>query len=245
VSECWARANWRLPENIVAGYTLRNGGVSQGPYRSLNIAAHVGDDPAAVAANRHRFAEACQLPGEPLWLNQVHGTVVVRGGRRGGDADAIVSTADKEVCVIQTADCLPILLVTADGSAVAAAHAGWRGLADGVLESSIAALDAAAGRILAWIGPAISQEAFEVGEEVRARFVSADERAASCFARNPAGRWQADLCGLARQRLEAMGVSEIAAEGRCTFNEPDAFFSYRRDGECGRMASFIYRREVS
>lgn len=244
MSASWVVADWPAAANIVAGYTLRQGGVSTGRFESLNIATHVGDDAAAVAENRRRVVEACNLPSEPLWLNQVHGVRVASPGSRDGDADAIVADETNAVCVIQTADCLPILFVSAEGSEVAAAHAGWRGLADGVLEATVAAMRTRPRDVLAWIGPAISKDAFEVGEEVRLRFLETDNDVESCFSRNAAGRWQADLNAIARRRLTAIGIAEVSGGNRCTYSEPGDFFSFRRDGECGRMASFIYRREI-
>lgn len=240
----WLRADWPAPAEIVAGTTYRHGGISDGPWRSFNLGAHVGDSVTAVSENRRRFREGCGLPGDPRWLQQVHGTTVVTDPAAGvvPKGDAAVTRADAVVLAVLTADCLPVVMTTRDGSALGLAHAGWRGLAAGVLERTVAALGAAPGDVLAWLGPAISQPAFEVGDEVRERFLALDESAAACFVRNAAGRWQADLSGLARQRLAAAGVDDVHGGGRCTFGEPDAFFSYRRDGQCGRMATFIYRR---
>ena len=159
------------------------------------------------------------------------------------EADGIVATAADVVCAVLTADCLPVLLTTADGATVAAAHAGWRGLCAGILEATIAAFKVAPEQVLAWLGPAISQPAFEVGNEVREQFVSQFEAAAACFCGNSTGRWQADLYGLATLRLQACGVTRIFGGGLCTHAEGERFFSYRRDGRCGRMATFIYRKD--
>lgn len=239
----WLEADWPAPPGVVAGTTLRGGGASRGPYASLNLGAHVGDDPEAVRSNRRRFVDACGLPAEPPWLRQVHGTHVISGGAEPDQpADAIFGDRPGAVCAVLTADCLPVVFASADGGEIAAAHAGWRGLGAGVLEAAAAAFAAPAGELLAWLGPAISQAAFEVGGEVREVFVQRDPRAAGCFRQNGRGRWQADLYGLARLRLERCGVTRVFGGGRCTFGEPDAFFSYRRDGECGRMATFVYRR---
>lgn len=234
-------ADWPGPGGIVAGCTIRTGGVSEGPYRSLNIGDHVGDDPAAVVENRRRFLAACELPNEPGWLNQVHGTRVVIDPAAGDEGDAALTRTPGVVCAVMVADCLPVLLCSDDGREVAAAHAGWRGLAGGILESTIAAFDAAPGQLSAWLGPAISQDAFEVGAEVREAFLQADEASAADFSPNENGRWQADLFGLARRRLAAAGVGSLFGGGLCTYTEPARFFSYRRDGQCGRMAAFIYR----
>jgi len=239
----WIRADWPAPAGITGGTTCRTGGVSGKSYASLNLAAHVGDDESLVQANRQRFVTACGLPGEPAWLTQVHGTTVVRAGNPGdvAGADAIVTGSANRVCAILTADCLPVLFASDDGREVAAAHAGWRGLCEGVLEATVDAFESPPSRLMAWFGPAISQRAFEVGEEVRDRFLSRDSAAAGCFGENPRGRWQADLYGLAALRLRHAGVTRLYGGGRCTFGEPGAFFSYRRDGQCGRMATFVFR----
>lgn len=244
----WLPAEWPSPPpGVVAGTTLRRGGFSQGPYASLNLGAHVGDDPAAVGRNRERVREACGLPAEPAWLNQVHGIGVVeaRPGPGAPEADGAVTDRAGVVCAVLTADCLPVVLAARDGSRVAVAHAGWRGLADGILEATVAAMAVPAGRLLAWFGPAISQRAFEVGGEVRGRFIEDDAGAAGCFVANDRGRWQADLYGLARRRLERCGIAAIGGGNRCTFSEPDDFFSYRRDGQCGRLATFVFRHHES
>ena len=239
----WIRADWPAPPGVVAGTTLRQGGVSRDRYASLNLAAHVGDVETSVATNRRRFERACELPDEPLWLTQVHGTNVVRAAAAAGapKADAIVSDRPGTVCAVLTADCLPVLFVSGDGRETSAAHAGWRGLSEGVLEETVAAMTTPPSGLMAWFGPAISQRAFEVGGEVRDAFVSRDAAAAGLFRPNERGRWQADLYGLAELRLRRRGVTRIYGGGRCTFSEPEAFFSFRRDGECGRMASFVFR----
>lgn len=239
----WLEADWPAPPGVVAGTTLRDGGKSRGPYASLNLGAHVGDDQNAVRANRRRFVEACGLPAEPPWLSQVHGTRVVRADSAAPApaADAIVGNRPGAVCAVLTADCLPVVLASVNGEEIAAAHAGWRGLSAGVLEATVAALGTPAPNLLAWLGPAISQAAFEVGDEVREVFVLDDSRAAAHFRQNERGRWQADLYGLARLRLERCGVTRVFGGSRCTFGEPGAFFSYRRDGRCGRMATFVCR----
>jgi polyphenol oxidase len=237
----WMKADWPAPTGVLAGTTYRRGGVSGGVYRSLNLASHVGDDEASVSANRRQFVSRCGLPEEPKWLTQVHGINVVRAGEvdDGAEADAVVTDAADRVCAVLTADCLPVLFTSLGGQEVAAAHAGWRGLCDGVLEATIAMMSTTPSRLMAWMGPAISQAAFEVGDEVRERFVGGDPAAAAFFERNPAGRWHADLYGLATLRLRNTGIHRIHGGGRCTFRESIAFFSYRRDGQCGRMATFI------
>jgi len=230
-------ADWPAP--VVAGTTLRQGGVSDGPYASLNLGDHVDDDPQHVGENRRRFVAECRLPSEPRWLQQVH-SARVEIERPVSEADALVSREPGAVCVVLTADCLPVLFASADGSEVAAAHAGWRGLCAGVLENVVSALRTDPGELVAWLGPAISQPAFEVGTEVRDQFVGRDPAAAACFEANERGRFQADLYALARLRLLGAGLSRIYGGDRCTYRESDAFFSYRRDGQCGRMASFVY-----
>lgn len=240
----WLAADWPAPAGVVAGTTLRQGGASTGSYESLNLAAHVGDEPARVDENRRRFREHFRLPGDPVWLDQVHGISVARADAVGGrpTADALVTSRRKVVCAVLTADCLPVVLAAADGKEVAVAHAGWRGLQGGILESTIAAMSADPAAFLAWLGPAISQAAFEVGDEVRDAFVAKDAGAGACFEPNERGRWQADLYGLAARRLERAGVRRIHGGGRCSYTEAEDFFSYRRDGQCGRMATFVYRR---
>lgn len=223
--------------------TTRQGGVSQPPYASFNLGAHVGDDPAAVAANRALLRQ--QLPAEPAWLNQVHGIHVVDAASVAGtpvDADASFSRTPGVVCAVMTADCLPVLFTDRAGSVVAAAHAGWRGLLAGVLEATLAAMACPAHEVLAWCGPAISRDAFEVGSEVRAAFVAHNPAAAAAFSPLPDGKWLADLPGLARQRLLAAGVpdNQCVDSELCTVIEREQFFSYRRDGCTGRMASLIW-----
>ena len=242
----WLSPEWPAPPGVTALTTIRPGGISRGPFASMNLAAHVGDDPEAVAANRRALRAALDLPAEPLWLNQVHGTGVVDAGNGAGEAtpeaDAAVSVVAGKACAVLTADCLPVLLAAKDGRAVAAAHAGWRGLAAGVLEAAVARLGVPPDTLLAWLGPAISQAAFEVGDEVRAAFVAADPEAAAAFLPNAAGRWQADLYALARRRLSAAGVAAVYGGGECTYDDSGRFYSYRREARCGRMASIILFR---
>lgn len=238
------RPDWPAPVGIRACVTTRIGGVSAAPFDTLNLGARTGDDAAAVAANRDRLIAAAGLPAAPRWLAQVHGTRVVAARDVAPDAtesDASWSERPGEVCAVLVADCLPVLLCDRDATCVAAAHAGWRGLAGGVLEATVAALPAAPGALRAWLGPAIGPAAFEVGEEVREAFLGADAGAAGCFRPSPAGRWLADLYGLARRRLHALGVEAIHGGGFCTYREPGRFFSYRRDGRTGRMAALIWR----
>lgn len=239
------RPDWPAPPNISALVTTRLGGVSQAPFASFNLASHVGDAPQAVLANRQRLGEV--LPAAPRWLEQVHGVNVVNVDEIGDGAkptaDAAFSRSKQVVCVVQTADCLPILLAQADGSVVAAVHAGWRGLADGVIEATLRHLGEPTS-VLAWLGPAIGPTAFEVGEDVRSRFLQHDQRAAAAFvARQVPNKWLADIYALARLRLNAAGVSQISGGDFCTFSDPTRFYSYRRDGVTGRMASMIWINE--
>ncbi len=208
----WIAADWPAPATIVAGTTLKN-------YRS----------------------EQLPVRGNPSWLSQVHGTDVVAAGDydEPPEADASVSRSPEFASVVRTADCLPVLLCTDDGLVFAAAHAGWRGLAGGVIENTVAATDVAPSSLMAWLGPAISQSAFEVGEEVREAFISVDPESCCHFETNARGRYQADLFGLARQRLANAGVEHVYGGGLCTFNDADRFHSYRRDPDCGRLLSFV------
>jgi YfiH family protein len=242
--------DWPTPPGIHAAFTLRSGGVSTAPFDSLNVGAHVGDQAAAVAENRRRVRARLHLPEEPSWMEQVHGTEVLDLDAAPEAATAGTIRADGaftrhagRVCAVQVADCLPVLLAPRDGSAVAAAHAGWRGLAAGVLEATVRRLALEPRNLIAWLGPAIGPAHFEVGEEVRRAFLAHDGAAACAFAANARGRWQCDLAGLARQRLAALGVAAHFGGSWCTYAEASRFFSYRRDGRCGRMAALIWRGE--
>jgi polyphenol oxidase len=235
---------WPVPARVRAAFSLRAGGCSAAPFDTLNLGAEVGDAPASVRENRERLRAVLGLPAEPLWLQQVHGTEVLEPGVQRGSvaarADAVILRAAGQVAAIQVADCLPVLFAARDGSSVAAAHAGWRGLAAGVLEATVAKLSADPTALIAWLGPAIGPRHFEVGDEVRAALVLGQSAAASAFTRNPRGRWQCDLAALARQRLAALGVGEVFGAPLCTYADPQRFFSYRRDGRCGRMAALIW-----
>lgn len=230
--------NWPAPPNVRACTTTRDGGVSLGPYASLNLGDHVGDDPAAVAENRARLRRELALPAEPLWLTQVHGIVVAEG--QGGCADASVAFGPGTVCTVMTADCLPLLLCDRAGTRVAAVHAGWRGLLAGVIEATVTRLGVPGTEVLVWLGPAIGPDAFEVGAEVRAAFVAEDAAVAAAFTPSPAGRWLADIYALARLRLARCGVTAVYGGELCTWSDAARFYSYRRDGVTGRMASLIW-----
>jgi len=234
--------DWPAPDNVRAVSTTRGGGISRPPYDSLNLADHVGDSAAAVRANRDGLRQQAHLPAEPMWLKQVHGACVIdaaKGGERPA-ADASYSRQAGVVCAVMTADCLPVLLCAREGSGVAAAHAGWRGLASGVLEATVAALGGDPRRLLAWLGPAIGPAAFEVGAEVREAFVKTHPEAAAAFVSQAGGRWLADLYQLARVRLQAVGVEAIYGGGCCTFTDRERFYSFRRDPLTGRMASLVW-----
>jgi polyphenol oxidase len=234
---------WAAPARVRAAFTLRGGGVSAPPFDTLNLGAHVGDAAGAVTENRRRVRAQLDLPSEPAWIEQVHGTRVADLDAAAGSAtpaDAMLTRRAGTVCVVQVADCLPVLFAAADGSAVAAAHAGWRGLAAGVLEAAIARLGIDQARLLAWLGPAIGAEHFEVGDEVRTAFTARDAGAATAFTRNSRGRWQCDLLALARRRLLSAGVRNISGGRWCSYTDHARFFSYRRDGQCGRMAALVW-----
>lgn len=230
--------------------SLRSGGVSVRPWASLNLGDHVGDDPAAVEENRTRLRQALCLPTEPQWLRQVHGTGVVDAMPDGisREGDAVWTNTPGVVCAVLTADCLPVVLAASDGSEVAVVHCGWRGLSAGILARTVERFAASPGALHAWFGPAIGQAAFEVGAEVREAFLAtgqdaaARERIAAAFlaARDAAGKYHADLYALAREALLALGVREMSGGGRCTVAESEAFFSYRRDGVTGRMATLAW-----
>ncbi len=245
-SHGWIVPDWPAPPGVRALVTTRAGGVSRDAWSTCNLADHVGDASEAVAANRARLASTVDAAGPILWLGQVHGTTVVgpESWAPGIQADASWSDRPGPVCAVLTADCLPVLFCTRDGRRVAAAHAGWRGLAAGVLEATAAALGGAPGSLLAWLGPAIGAQAYEVDATVRDAFVADDPAAATAFATTRPGHWQADLYALARLRLVRAGVVSVHGGGLCTASDPTRFFSYRRDRVTGRMASLVWLREA-
>ena len=254
----WLTADWPAPENIRAFTTLRSGpGVSSPPFDRFNFGLNSGDALPAVIENRRRLADLAQLPGELYWLQQVHGTVVadidallLGGGidpstaedRTAASpmADASRTTRPDAVLAILTADCLPLLLCNSRGTEIAAAHAGWRGLAAGVLEATVRTMRSTPGDLLAWLGPAAGPQAYEIGAEVRAAFVARDARAESAFTATRPDHWRVDLYSLARMRLAEAGVTRVYGDGLCTISDPARFFSHRRDGRSGRMASLIW-----
>ena len=233
--------DWPAPACIRAYATTRRGGFSGGDHDSLNLSTRVGDDPKAVAANCAHLAQTLALPQAPRWLHQVHGAHVVDAAAPvDSEADGRYSLQAGAICAVQTADCLPVLLCDEHGEAVAALHAGWRGLAAGILEAGVQRLPVPPSRLLVWLGPAIASAAFEVGMEVRDAFLTVDPGAQVCFRAGRESRWQADLYGLARRRLRQAGVERIYGGHYCTHTQSDWFYSYRRQTVCGRMASLIW-----
>ncbi len=241
----WIEPDWPAPAQVRTAITTRQGGVSVGPYHSLNLADHVGDAPDAVGRNRERLREVLRLPSEPLWLEQVHGCDVAEadGSEASCRADAATSTRPGKICAVLTADCLPLLLCNRKGTRVAAVHAGWRGLAAGVIESTLKRFEDEPSELLVWLGPAIGPDAFEVGPEVREAFLASHTDDEACFVANHPGHWLADIYQLARNRLRRAGVGYVGGGDYCTVSEPELFFSYRRDGVTGRMASLIWLNE--
>jgi YfiH family protein len=235
--------DWPMPPGVCSLMTTRQGGVSREPFASFNLGDHVGDDPGDVHANRALLGAL--IKATPAWLNQVHGTQVVDAASVKQSAvppaaDASFSRQRGVGCVVMTADCLPVLFCDDAGQVVAAAHAGWRGLLAGVLEATVAAMGVAPQHVMAYLGPAIGPLAFEVGEEVRAAFVAREARAAQAFKPLPTGKWLADIYLLARQRLSGQGVERVFGGSFCTVSDAAHFYSYRRDGQTGRMASLIW-----
>lgn len=251
MSRDWIVPDWPLPPSVAAIATTRHGpGGSAPPFDRFNLGARCGDGPEVVAGNRAALVRALGLPAHPRWLQQVHGrdVLVVTSplevpGPVAEDpvADAAVTAVPGAVLAVLTADCLPVLLASDDGVRIGAAHAGWRGLAAGVLEATVAAMGVPPERLSAWLGPAAGREAYEVGDEVRATFASAGRQAATAFVPTRPGHWHMDLYALARQRLAAAGVWRVHGGGFCTISDR-RFYSHRRDGRCGRMASLIWMK---
>ena len=235
--------DWPAPTHIKACFTLRMNGHSQSPYDSFNLGAHVNDNANAVAANRKQLIDELGLKSSPLWLNQIHGAqaIDIETAVSTSAADAVYAKKPHQVCAVLTADCMPVFLCDRQGSIVALAHAGWRGLAAGVIENTIAAMKTPAENILAWMGPAIGPQKFEVGSEVRELFLAHDKDAELAFAPFAQQKWLANIYLLGRQRLQKSGVTTIYGGNHCTFTEKEKFFSYRRDGKySGRMAGLIW-----
>jgi len=233
--------NWPAPKNVKAFASTRVGGFSTAPYQGLNLGAHVGDDLSIVVKNRDWLAQEAKMPSAPIWLNQTHSTVVAQVSDTTTqvlDADGVFTSSSQVVCSAMTADCLPVLLTNTQGTQVAAVHAGWRGLANGIVEN---ALELFSGEVMAWLGPAIGPQAFEVGEDVLQAFVDFDSQAHQAFTpRDVEGKWLADMSKLATQRLNKLGIAQVFDSGLCTFQDKEDFYSYRRDGVTGRQATFIW-----
>jgi YfiH family protein len=248
VTPQWLVPDWPAPPTVRALSTLRVGGASRPPYASLNLGDHVGDAAMAIAKNRRSLREAAGLPVEPSWLSQVHGTRVADLDLEEDSpaaADAAITRQAGRVCAVLTADCLPVLLTSESGDRVAAAHAGWRGLAGGVIEATVQALKCPPRQLLAWLGPAIGPRHFEIGAEVREELLRSeaagdDPSAEAAFQLNDRGRFMADLYALAKRRLDRLGVERIYGGGECTHADADKYFSHRRDGTTGRQASLIW-----
>jgi len=234
--------DWQAPDTIQAMSTTRLGGVSQPPYNSLNMGTHVGDTLSVVSQNRQHLTQLGNMPNQPLWLNQVHGTDVIHASNWHADvdADAIYSDQPDQVCAIMTADCLPVLFTDKHGQQVAAAHAGWRGLLHGVLENTVNQFAGPRDDILVWLGPAIGPKQFKVGKEVYEAFIAHSPQAHKAFIGIDSTHYLANIYQLAKQRLSALGIIHISGGNFCTATDKDRFFSYRRDGVTGRMASLIW-----
>ncbi len=250
-------ADWPAPECIFAGNTTRQGGKSTAPYDSFNLASHVGDDIRDVVSNRNLLVSELELPHEPEWLDQVHGTTVINftdvnsndmlsSGNEKYCADAVISFENNKICAVLTADCLPLLITDTIGSRVAAIHAGWRGLRDGIIEKTLSRLNCSPEKLLVWIGPAISSAAYEVENELRNEFVKLESTTAIAFTQSSPGHWKMDLVLLAKQRLKKYGVNSNAIFGgeHCSYLDNEIFYSYRRENVTGRMASLIYIRNT-
>jgi hypothetical protein len=234
--------DWPAPQSIKAFSTTRIGGFSSPPYEGFNLGTHVGDEPANVVTNRDYLVNLALLPESPRWLNQVHSTRVINSHdwQLNSDADAIVSQHINHICTIMTADCLPVLLCNKQGNTVAAIHAGWRGLAAGVIEKTITQFGGDPQDILVWLGPAIGPQQFEVGPDVYQTFIQHDVKASQAFKQTDATHYLANIYLLAKQRLTALGIEAIFGGDLCTATDQRRFFSYRRDHITGRMASIIW-----
>jgi len=238
----WIQANWPAATQVHAVTTTRVGGFSLAPYDSLNLATHVGDKPELVEKNRRKVTKALSMPSAPIWLRQVHGPAVVEANESNlaREADGSYTRSPGVVCAVLTADCLPIFLCDEAGQQVAVLHAGWKGLHAGVIASCIKEFAASPESIMVWLGPAIGPEAFEVGKDVYTAFTLIDSGFAECFVPCAENKWLANIYALATRLLNRSGVTSIHGGRYCTYTEPDNFFSYRRDGQCGRMASLIW-----
>lgn len=238
----WIKPDWPAPDNVHAATTLRTGGASRAKFASLNPALHVNDDPDSVNLNRKALSTMLDLPSAPIWLEQVHGTRVIKAEQNNTvlqQADASYTDQSKTVCTILTADCLPILLCNSDGSKVAAIHAGWRGLLAGIISHTVKALNTS--QLMAWLGPAIGPECFEIGSEVQTAFIEKSIKNAVAFKPTNPDKFLADIYQLARIELASLGIKQVYGGDFCTVTDKQRFYSYRRDGETGRMATLIWR----
>ena len=237
-------ADWPAPLGVHALTTLRHGlGASQAPFDHFNLGLRCGDDTEVVIENRRQLEAALRLPSPPRWLRQVHGAdVAVEPGDDEPEADAAITATPGTVLAILTADCLPVVFTSRTGDEIGAAHAGWRGLCAGVLEATVAAMHTPAQQLLAWLGPAAGPQAYEVGEDVFAAFVQRDSAAAVAFVATRPGHWKVDLYALARQRLQAVGVTAVFGGDQCTISDPARFFSHRRDQRGGRIATLVWQQ---
>ncbi|WP_455205873.1 peptidoglycan editing factor PgeF [Kaarinaea lacus] len=242
-SNQWILPQWPAPSRVHACVTTRVGGVSNASYAAMNLADHVNDDSEAVLENRRLLKQRLDLPGEPAWLQQTHSTEVIKIDARqhyDPNADGSYTWDTNVVCAVLTADCLPLLLCDVHGQGVAAVHAGWRGLANGIIEQTVEKMGVIAGDLLVWLGPAIGPERFEVGADVLNAFCDNNPQAEKAFTKTAEDRWLADLYHLAKLRLGTLGVTKIYGGDYCTYNDEALFYSYRRDKTTGRMASLIW-----
>lgn len=239
--------DWPAPANVRAAVSTRKGGFSKAPYDSFNLAQHVGDDPRCIDRNRAQLIQQLAVPCEPRWLQQVHGTVLLDLDSRAdsNEVDGSFTGEVNKVCAVMTADCLPVLMCARAGNRVAALHAGWRGLAAGILSKGVAAMAVDGSELLVWLGPAIGPDKFEVGEDVYREFVTLFNEADAAFVSASTGHWYADLYQLARIQLRALGVDQVFGGNFCTYTDKERFYSFRRDGATGRMASLIWLHEES
>ena len=240
--EFWIKADWPVPRHVHAGTSLRKHGFSGGHYTSLNLAAHVGDNEKLVKQNRALLGEKLALPATPSWLTQVHGNRIITLANavpENPTADGSVTNAEKKVCAVLTADCVPLLFCNEAGNQVAAIHAGWRGICRGIIDRAVA-LYSEPEKLLVWIGPCIRKDFYEVGKDVFTASINYAENMVETFEQTDANHWQCDLAGMAKLRLQSAGVKQIYDSGLCTYANPDLFYSYRRDGETGRTSSLIW-----
>lgn len=240
----WIPADWHAPSRVHAGTTTRRGGLSTSPYDSFNIALHVGDDHESVQRNREQLVNRLNLPSEPVWLKQVHGSAVTTGdnGTNTG-ADACITDKINVVCGVMTADCIPLLMCNDTGTKIAAIHVGWRGLCRGIVTNTVGQFDEHDVELMAWIGPHVCAQHYPVRDDMRTECIrSLGKTAESAFTDAGDGGWHADIEKLARIELERLGVVKIYTYKGCTYAEDETFYSYRRDHTTGRMASLIWIR---